>query len=81
MTLESLRDFFGWCTLIHMGVLILWTLVFVAGHGWLYRIHGRMFPMPESTFNAIHYGGLAFYKLTIFVFCLVPWVVLLVMGA
>lgn len=79
MNLELLRTFFGWCTLIHFGVLLVWTGMFVFGHGWMYRFHGRMFPMPEPTFNAIHYAGLAFYKLTAIVFCFVPWVVLHVM--
>jgi len=80
MTLELIRGILGWCTLLHFGLLLLWTLTFVFAHGWLYRLHGRLFPMPENTFNAIHYAGLAGYKLAVLVFAAVPWLALHLVG-
>lgn len=80
MTLELIRSVLGWCILIHIGVMLTWTLVFVFGRGWLYRLHGPLFPMPEEKFNAIHYAGLAGYKLAVLVFNFVPWIVLHIVG-
>ena len=80
MTLELIRTALGWCTLINFGILLVWGLAFVAGHRWIYRVHGRMFAMTEERFSAIHYAGMAGYKLLIFVFNLVPWVALHIVG-
>jgi len=57
MTLELTRDFLGWCTLINIGIMIFWALMFFGARGWIYRFHSRMFPMSEERFNSIHYGG------------------------
>ena len=43
-------------------------------------MHSRFLPVDEERFNAIHYAGMAFYKIGIFVFLLVPWIVLHIMG-
>ena len=80
MTLELTRDFLGWCTLINIGIMILWALMFFGARGWIYRFHSRMFPMSEERFNSIHYGAMAYYKLTIFVFNLVPYLALRIVG-
>jgi hypothetical protein len=36
------------------------------------KIHGRWFRLSDSTFGAVHYGGMAAYKLAILFFNLVP---------
>lgn len=80
MSLELIRSVLGWCTLINFGVLTIWSLVFITGHGWMYRFHGRLFAMDEERFNAIHYAGMAGYKLLVFVFNFVPWIALHIVG-
>jgi hypothetical protein len=40
------------------------------------NIHGKWFDLSKEDFHRIHYASMAVYKLLIFVFCLVPWVVL-----
>jgi hypothetical protein len=80
MTLELIRTALGWCSLINFGILLVWVLVFVTGRGCLYRLHSRMFAITEERFNAIHYAGMAGYKLLILVFNLVPWIVLHIVG-
>lgn len=80
MTLELIRTALGWCTLINFGILWVWALVFVVGHGWMYRFHGRLFAMSEERFNAIHYAGMTGFKLLVIVFNLVPWIALHIVG-
>ena len=36
--------------------------------------------MPVETFNAIHYAGMAAYKIAILLFCLVPYLALHLIG-
>lgn len=77
MSVEMLRDLLGWSALVNYLVLLWWFVAFVYAHDLVYRIHTRWFtPTPEQ-FDAIHYGGIGLYKLLVFVFNLVPFLVLL----
>ena len=78
MTIELLREVLGWCAIINMGGLLYWFLWVVIAHDLVYRIHNRMFKIPVETFNAIHYSGMLFFKIIIFVFIIIPYFVLLI---
>lgn len=80
MTLELLRDFLGWCTLINMGILIVWALMLFCCRAWIYRIHGKLFPMSEERFNSIHYAWMGNYKMGMILFNLVPYLALRIVG-
>jgi len=80
MDLITLQTFFGWCTLIHMGLLIAVSIMLIVLSNWVYRIHSKWFPMPRETYNAIVYSFLGVYKLMIWVFALVPWLALLIIN-
>jgi hypothetical protein len=36
-------------------------------------MHSKWFKVPVETFNAIHYAGIAFFKITILVFNIIPY--------
>ena len=76
MNIELTRDFLLWCTVINYGVLLFWVIVFVNAHDWIHRLHGRWFRLPIEQFDAIHYTGMAIYKISIFLFNLVPYIAL-----
>jgi hypothetical protein len=80
MTLEIIRDTLGWCTIINSGFLAIWILMMTLGRTFMFRMHGRLFPMSEERFNAIHYAGLAFLKTLIIVFNLTPYLALRIVG-
>jgi hypothetical protein len=80
MTLETIRAFLGWCALINYAVLVIWFLVFLFAHDWMRKLHTRWFRLPAAHFDAIHYAGMGLYKLGIFLFNLVPYVALLIVG-
>ena len=76
MTIEMLRKFLAWCTVLNMGLLVFWWLLFMVARDWIYRTHGRWFKLSAERFDAIHYGGMAVVKILIFIFNLVPYLVL-----
>jgi hypothetical protein len=76
MRTELMRHFLLWCTVINYGILLLWFMVFVFAHDWISRIHGRWFFLCSEQFDAIHYLGMAIYKVGILLFNLVHLVVL-----
>jgi hypothetical protein len=55
-------------------------LMFVFGSDWIYSIHSRWFKISLEEFHSIHYKGMAFYKLAIFMFNLAPYIALLIIA-
>lgn len=80
MTFELIRDIFAWCTVIHIGLLACWGVMFFIMPDFIFRIHSRLFEMERRDFNKIHYTGMAYYKILIFVFCLVPYLAMRIVG-
>jgi hypothetical protein len=80
MTLELIRNTLGWCAIINMGLLLWWLLFFVNAHDWMYKFHGKWFKISTETFDAIHYAGMAAFKIAIFLFNLVPYLALRIVG-
>jgi len=76
MNVDMALDFLLWCAVINYGVLLLWFLFFTFAHDWMYRFHGRWFRLSVEQFDAIHYAGMAVYKLGIILFNIVPYVAL-----
>ena len=80
MTIETLRSFFLVCFLINWVFLIFWFVMFAFKRGWIYKMHSRWFKISEDQFDAIHYTGMAIYKLAFIIFNLVPYVALAIVG-
>lgn len=80
MTIHFLKDFLLWCLVINYVFLLWWLGVFVAAHDWLYRLHCRWFRVSEERFDAVHYAGMAAYKIGILLFNLAPFLALVVLG-
>ncbi|WP_347453069.1 DUF6868 family protein [Acinetobacter thermotolerans] len=76
MDLDFWRQFLLYSLLINYGILMLWFLLIVFARNWVKRIHGQWFQLSDTTFDAIHYGGMAMYKIGIFLFYLVPFITL-----
>ena len=80
MSLAQARSFLLWCTILNYGVLMLWGVLMLLPHAWIYRLTSRFIRMTPETFDAMQYGGIVFYKLLIFVFNLVPLIALYIVG-
>ncbi len=76
MSIDTLRELLFWSAVINYGLLLWWFLVFLLAHDWMYRFHGRWFRLPVEQFDAIHYAGMAAYKIGIFLLNLVPYLAL-----
>ncbi len=80
MTIEMIRAALGWCSIINMGLLLWWFFAITVLHDLLYRMHSKWFKIPVETFDAIHYAGIAFYKIAILVFNIIPYFALRIVG-
>ncbi len=72
MTMHEIKEFLLWCVGINYAVLLIWFGAFFCAHDWMYRLHTRWFKLPVETFDAIHYGSMAVYKIGVLLFNLVP---------
>ena len=80
MDIEMLTKFFMWCTIINAGLLVFSFLIVAFAGDFVYKIHSKWFPMPRETFNVILYSFMGAYKLIVYVFNMVPWVALVIIG-
>lgn len=78
MNLDFLCRFLLWSLAINYAILLTWFFAFVFARDWMQQIHGRWFRLTDSTFDTVHYSGMAAYKLAIFIFNLVPLLALCV---
>ena len=80
MSIDVMPNFFLWCAVINYLVLMVWFLLIVSPHQWLYRLWGKWFPLTAQQFDIINFGGIALYKLGILLFNLAPYVALRIVG-
>lgn len=80
MTLEVIRDVLGWSGVLSLGMLLFWWLFFVLGHDLMYQMHGRWFKLSVETFDTVHYAGIVFFKVCVFVFIIVPYLAMRIVG-
>lgn len=80
MTLETTRSMLAWCSTINLGLLTGWVLAFFLARDWIYQVHSLWFQIPRDRFDAFHYTGMAFFKILILVFNLVPYLALRIIG-
>lgn len=72
MTIDTVHNLLQWTTAINIAVLFYWFSIFAFAHDALYRIYSRKFKITVEQFDAIHYAGLAFFKIVVVVFNLAP---------
>jgi hypothetical protein len=80
MHVQELKEFLLWSALINYAVLFIWFGVFVCAHDALYRTHQRWFKLSVETFDALNYGGVAVYKIGIFLLNVAPLAALLIVA-
>lgn len=80
MNLDFWFRFLLCSVLINYIILMIWFLAIIFARDWIKQVHGKWFNLSDATFNAIHYGGMAVYKIGILLFNLVPLIALYFMG-
>jgi hypothetical protein len=76
MNLDTLRDVLLWSMVVNYGVLLIWFAAFTLAHDRIYALHHRWFSISRETFDALHYGGMAVYKIGVLLLNVAPLVAL-----
>ena len=76
MNITQLCDFLLYCMLFNYIILMIWFIAFIFAKDWMKQVHGQWFELSDSQFDAIHYGGMAVYKIGILLLNLAPYIAL-----
>jgi len=68
--------------IINFSLLMLWVLMLKFAHDWVYNIHSWLGfkNLSVEKFDEIHYQSIAYFKLTVYIFNLVPYLALVLLG-
>lgn len=70
--MKDISMFLLWCLALNYLILIIWFIVFVFAHDFIYRLHSRWFSVNVEKYDMVHLVGMSVYKLGIMLFNLVP---------
>lgn len=79
-SIEAWAEFFGWCTVLNMGLYLLTVGALSTVRGLAARINARIFGISEEEVLRVAFGYVGLYKLAITMLCFVPWLALVIMS-
>ena len=79
-SIEVVREFLGWCSVINIGLLFISTIMLIVMRGWIVNFHAKIMGVSEAELPRIYVEFLGSYKTFIIVFNLVPYIALRIMA-
>ncbi len=74
-----LSQFLLYSLIINYIILLIWFFTFIYAREFLRKLYGKYFNLSDQTFDAIHYAGMAIYKIAILLLNLVPFIAIVLM--
>ena len=71
--IELLTAFFGWCSVINMGLLIFSTILLIVLKDPISSVHSRLMGLDKEKLPSLYMHYLAYYKIAIIMFNLTPY--------
>ncbi len=80
MDIQSLKNFFMWCSIINGSLLFIWILIIGIAPDLVYKTQYLWFPIPREKYDIILYSFLGVFKLLFLFLNFIPFIVLLIIG-
>ena len=80
INLETLTTFFGWCSVINFGILIITSLLLMVAKDFITSVHSKLMGVDGDNLANVYFGYLAQYKIAIFMLNIVPYFALKLMS-
>lgn len=77
---DSATQFFGWMSVINIGLLLISSIGVIAARDAISSIHGRMFGLESADLSRAYFQYLAQYKIAIIIFSITPYFALKLMS-
>lgn len=78
-SIDIVREFIGWCTVINIGILLIATIFLVLTRAPILKIHAKLFELSQADLSLSYFQFLGQYKLAIYVLNLAPYIALRIM--
>ena len=79
-SIEAWTAFFGWCTVVNIGIYIISITALWLMRGFVYRMNARIFGLEEIDIARTMFQYVGAFKLFITMFCFAPWLALKLMS-
>lgn len=76
MDLQILKEILGYASLINIGILFIWFFLIIFLKDWIYDFHSKIFNINKTEILKINYFLMGAYKLAIYLFFIVPFLVI-----
>ena len=73
-TLRVLSKILLRCFVLGFLFLIFWFVLYIAAADFMFLVHGGMFDLTEHDVNIMNYYGMAYFKMTVFVLFVIPYI-------
>ena len=80
MNIETLATFFGWCTVINIGLMIFGGLSWILLKEGLSKLVATMFGVTQEEVKAAFLRKLLYYRAAVFFLNLAPYIALKIMA-
>ncbi len=80
MTLEQITAFFGWMTVINMGLMTFAALFVAFARDWMMGTHANLLGVERERLPGLYFSYLGNFKIAILTLNLVPWLALKLIG-
>ena len=78
--ISAMTTFFGWCSVLNIGLLLLSSLILLGLKGMVLDIHSSITGIPAAELNVLYFQYLSHYKVAIIVLGIVPYLALKMMA-
>lgn len=79
-TIATVTELLGWSLVINLGFLTAATLILLSMRDTMIKLHGKMFGLDTGDLSRAYFQYIAQYKIAVFIFNLVPYLALRIMG-
>ncbi len=79
LALDSLTAFFGWCSVINIGILVLSVIILMVFKNPISILHSSIFGINKADLPLIYFRYLGNYKIAIFILNIAPYIALKIM--
>jgi len=79
-SIETMTTFFGWCTVINFGIILLGVLFFGVFHEGVGKLSAKLFGITEAEAKATFFRVFQQYRLAVVIMNLVPYIALIIMA-
>jgi TRAP-type C4-dicarboxylate transport system permease small subunit len=76
MEIKKITSILGWCIILNVALLLWWALWMLFAHDLVYNVQSAVLDISVEQMDVIHYGAMAFHKILIIVFNVIPYLAL-----